>query len=199
MDLNNVSNGEFSVQKVKILRITMTVISLNVSQMSLCSDYTEGGAEVMVFTNKINFSRSNFYADFFQLNDEDNEESKIWRSRVVIQETQLHTVGQHLGRQLGHVRPEISNFNISTFRRPLIQCPHVRQERASHPRAARQSSLLLLPAGENHQDQHSSGTSIKTGFQLLWCYNFRIVGEDRQAPVYLQGSKSPETSEKVNG
>ena len=99
LDLNNVSNGEFSVQKVKILRITMTVISLNVSQMSLCSDYTEGGAEVMVFTNKINFSRSNFYADFFQLNDAEDEDSKIWRSRVVIQEADLHTVGQHLGRQ----------------------------------------------------------------------------------------------------
>ena len=127
--------------------------------MSLCSDYTEGGAEVMVFTNKINFSRSIFYADFFQLNDEDNEESKIWRSRVVIQETQLHTVGQHLGRQ-PQARPgQRARTNISTFRRPLLQCPHVRPERDKHSRAARQSSRLLFPAGENYQDQHAPGTS----------------------------------------
>ena len=53
----------------------------------------------MIFTNKVNYSRSNFYADFFQLNDAEDEDSKIWRSRVVIQEADLHTVGQHLGRQ----------------------------------------------------------------------------------------------------
>ena len=74
-------------------------LTLIVPQISLCSDYTEGGAEVMIFTNKVNYSRSNFYADFFQLNDAEDEDSKIWRSRVVIQEADLHTVGQHLGRQ----------------------------------------------------------------------------------------------------
>ena len=100
--------------------------------MSLCSDYTEGGAEVMIFTNKINFSRSNFYADFFQLSDEDNEESKIWRSRVVIQETQLHTVGQHLGRQpLGQARQlELTfqhsgglSFNVPMYDRSVTNTP----------------------------------------------------------------------------
>ena len=51
----------------------------------------------MIFTNKVNYSRSNFYADFFQLNDADDEESKIWKRQVAIQEADLHTVGQHLG------------------------------------------------------------------------------------------------------
>ena len=64
----------------------------------------------MIFTNKVNYSRSNFYADFFQLNNDEDEDSKIWRSRVVIQETDLHTVGQHLGRQ-SVVRPGQLSFD----------------------------------------------------------------------------------------
>merc|ERR1719510_267175 len=80
-DLNNVSNGEFSVQK-----------------MSICSDFTEGGAEVMIFTNKVNYSRSSFFADFFQLKDpEDDTSAKVWEKRVAVPDCQLHTVGQHLG------------------------------------------------------------------------------------------------------
>ena len=139
-------------------------LTLIVPQISLCSDYTEGGAEVMIFTNKVNYSRSNFYADFFQLSDEDNEESKIWRSRVVIQEAQLHTVGQHLGRQSDLRRGQISGNNISIFRWSLLQCSHVQQEPGKHSRADGQPSKLLLAARENQQDQHSPG--ISTG--LNW-------------------------------
>jgi len=81
LDLNNVSNGELSVQK-----------------LSICSDYVEGGTEVMVFTNKVNYSRSSFFADFFQLKTpEDETSAKVWERRVPIPESQLHTVGQHLG------------------------------------------------------------------------------------------------------
>ena len=72
---------------------------ITVPQISLCSDFTEGGAEVMIFTNKVNYSRSNFYAEFFQLQDSEDEESKIWSSRVAIPDSSLHTVGQHLGRE----------------------------------------------------------------------------------------------------
>jgi len=80
-DLNSVSNGEFSVQK-----------------MSLCSDFVEGGAEVMIFTNKVNYSRSSFFADFFQLKDPEDETSgRVWEKRVPVPDCQLHTVGANLG------------------------------------------------------------------------------------------------------
>ena len=60
----------------------------------------------MIFTNKVNYSRSNFYAEFFQLKDEDDEESKIWSTRVAIPDSSLHTVGQHLGRQTDDSRQQ---------------------------------------------------------------------------------------------
>lgn len=60
----------------------------------------------MIFTNKVNYSRSNFYAEFFQLKDEDDEESKIWSTRVAIPDSSLHTVGQHLGRQTADSRQQ---------------------------------------------------------------------------------------------
>ena len=72
-------------------------------QLSLCSDYVEGGTEVMVFTNKVNYSRSSFYADFFHLKSpEDETSAKVWERRVPIPESQLHTVGQHLGKGRPH-------------------------------------------------------------------------------------------------
>ena len=112
----------------------------------------------MIFTNKVNYSRSNFYADFFQLSDADDEESKIWRRRVVIQESDLHTVGQHLGRQ-SVVSSETRPVITSPFRWSVLQCPHVRQDRAAHSGPDRQSSGLLPPAGQNKQDKHGPGIS----------------------------------------
>ena len=52
----------------------------------------------MVFTNKVNYSRSSFFADFFQLADpESGDSARVWERRVHIPDCQLHTVGQHLG------------------------------------------------------------------------------------------------------
>ena len=56
---------------------------------------------MMTFTgnssNKINHKSSNFYVDFYQLEDENDHSRRIWKTRVVINDDQLHTVGQHLG------------------------------------------------------------------------------------------------------
>ena len=100
LDLNNVSSGEFSVQK-----------------MSLCSDYVEGGAEVMIFTNKVNYSRSSFFAEFFQLRDpESGDSTKVWERRVAIPESGLHTVGQHLGGL---------SFNVPMYDRSTRDTPEL--------------------------------------------------------------------------
>jgi len=84
VDLTNMNSGELAIKK-----------------MSICHDFVEGGAEVMLFTggdgnvNKISYAKSTFHADFFQINPHD--ESRIWQHRVTILENQLHGVGQHLG------------------------------------------------------------------------------------------------------
>ena len=70
--------------------------------MSICSDNVEGGSLLMTYTgnsnNKVNFTRSSFYADFIQLQDPNNLDSEqVWSKRVFIPESQLHPVGQHLG------------------------------------------------------------------------------------------------------
>ena len=121
----------------------------------------------MIFTNKVNYSRSNFYADFFQLDDADDEESKIWRRRVVIQDSDLHTVGQHLGRQSVVVSSETRPVITSPFRWSVLQCPHVRQDRAAHSGPDRQSSGLLPPAGQNKQDKHGPGISTAEWSTLI--------------------------------
>ena len=76
--------------------------SLHFLQMSICSDNVEGGSLLMTYTgnsnNKVNFTRSSFYADFIQLQDPNNLDSEqVWSKRVFIPESQLHPVGQHLG------------------------------------------------------------------------------------------------------
>jgi len=84
VDLTNMNSGELAIKK-----------------MSICHDFVEGGAEVMLFTggdgnvNKISYAKSTFHADFFQINPHD--ESRIWQHRVTILDNQLHGVGQHLG------------------------------------------------------------------------------------------------------
>ena len=84
LDLTNMNTGELAIKK-----------------MSICMDFVEGGAEVMIFTggdsnvNKISYAKSTFHADFFQINPHD--ESRIWHHRVTILDNQLHGVGQHLG------------------------------------------------------------------------------------------------------
>jgi len=84
VDLTNMNSGELAIKK-----------------MSICSDFVEGGAEVMIFTggdkseNKIGYAKSAFHADFFQINP--HNESRVWQHRVTIQDSQLHGVGQHLG------------------------------------------------------------------------------------------------------
>ena len=63
----------------------------------------------MTFTgnssNKINYKSSNFYVDFYQLDA--NYSKRIWESRVFINDSQLHTVGQHLGGEHDHVMSRI--------------------------------------------------------------------------------------------
>ena len=47
---------------------------------------------------QVNYKGSSFHVDFFQLQDpNDFESGRVWEQRVAIMETQLHTVGQHLG------------------------------------------------------------------------------------------------------
>ena len=88
--------------------------------MSICSDKVEGGARLMTYTGnttskvsselqlsvetldmihlQVNYKGSSFHVDFFQLQDpNDFESGRVWEQRVAIMETQLHTVGQHLG------------------------------------------------------------------------------------------------------
>ena len=57
---------------------------------------------MMTFTgnsnNKVNFTRSSFYADFFQTeNPQCTESQRVWSKQVPIPEAQYHPVGQHLG------------------------------------------------------------------------------------------------------
>jgi len=78
--------------------------------MSTCSDKVEGGALLMTFTgnsnNKVNYKSSGFYAEFIQHQDPNNFDSKVvWKQRVKIGESQLHSVGQHLGGLWLHVPP----------------------------------------------------------------------------------------------
>jgi len=134
LDLNNVSSGEFSVHK-----------------MSLCSDYVEGGAEVMVFTNKVNYSRSSFFADFFQLADpESGDSARVWERRVHIPDCQLHTVGQHLGGL---------SFNVPMYDRSTKHTP----EQVDNPVPC---YFQLVKANKNNTIQARSD-------RLLFTYNPR--------------------------
>lgn len=80
---------------------SMNTGELAIKKMSICHDFVDGGAEVMIFTggdgnvNKISYTKSAFHADFFQINPQD--ESRIWQHRVTILDNQIHGVGQHLG------------------------------------------------------------------------------------------------------
>jgi len=81
---------------------TASTGELAVTMMSVCSDNVEGGALLMTYTgnsnNKVNYKSSGFYAEFIQYQDPNNFESKVvWKQRVKISESQLHSVGQHLG------------------------------------------------------------------------------------------------------
>jgi len=82
--------------------VTYSLGELSITMMSICSDNVEGGSLLMTYTgnsnNKVNFTRSSFYADFIQLQDPNNLDSEqVWSKRVFIPESQLHPVGQHLG------------------------------------------------------------------------------------------------------
>ena len=95
--------------------------------MSICSDKVEGGARLMTYTGnttskvstelqlsvetldmihlQVNYKGSSFHVDFFQLQDpNDFESGRVWEQRVAIMETQLHTVGQHLGWYTAQIR-----------------------------------------------------------------------------------------------
>lgn len=83
--------------------------------MSTCSDKVEGGALLMTFTgnsnNKVNYKSSGFYAEFIQHQDPNNFDSKVvWKQRVKIGESQLHSVGQHLGEMFWNV---IHSFKLT--------------------------------------------------------------------------------------
>ena len=79
--------------------IDMYVNLIHIHQMSLCSDFVEGGTEVFVFTSKVPVSGSNFFAHFYQLADVEDEDSVMWEKKVPIVGSQLHTVGNYLGRR----------------------------------------------------------------------------------------------------
>ena len=54
---------------------------------------------------QVNYKGSSFHVDFFQLQDpNDYESGRVWEQRVAILETQLHTVGQHLGWYTAQIR-----------------------------------------------------------------------------------------------
>ena len=112
--------------------------------MSLCSDYVEGGAEVMIFTNKVNYSRSSFFAEFFQLRDpESGDSTKVWERRVAIPESGLHTVGQHLGGL---------SFNVPMYDRSTRDTPELLDSEVT-------CYFQLVKATKNNTVQVSESTS----------------------------------------
>ena len=67
-------------------------------------------------TNKINYKSSNFFVDFYQLDE--NHSKRIWEARVFINDSQLHTVGQHLGEasrssKITKQRPTTTTQNLT--------------------------------------------------------------------------------------
>ena len=91
--------NEFAISEVCLKFSQFKTLLCAPSQISLWSDTVEGGAKLMTFTgnssNKINYKSSNFFVDFYQLDA--NQSKRIWEARVIINDSQLHTVGQHLG------------------------------------------------------------------------------------------------------
>ena len=108
----------------------------------------------MTFTgnssNKINYKSSNFFVDFYQLDA--NHSKRIWESRVFINDSQLHTVGQHLGESM-----IMSNFlinrTLSSDRRHLLKCPNVRLSPPWQGRLYRESSGCLFSICQDEEEQ----------------------------------------------